>query len=149
MTIEDKKRAAIVAEALSWEMTPYHPHGCVKGVGVDCAMLPAAVYYKTGFIPKLSPDYANQWMYHRDEELYLAEIRKWAREVKRKELKPGDLVVWKFGRVYSHSAIVIDPPIVLHAVIRGRAVLRADMDMDEELRDRPRKYFSVFGRVGD
>ena len=140
---EAEQRAAIVAEAISWERTPYHPHARVKGVGVDCAMLPALVFEATGHCPEVNPEYSEQWMNHRDEELYLAEIRKWAREIDREQLGSGDLVVWKFGRVYSHSAIVIDPPIVIHAVIQGGAVIRADMDRDAELVSRPRRYFTV------
>jgi len=53
-------------------------------------------------------------------------------------------VIWKFGRTYSHSAIIIDPPVVLHAVIRGAAVVRADMNRDTDLAERPRRFFTLF-----
>lgn len=145
---EAEQRAAIVAEAISFEGTPYHAHGRLKGVGVDCAMFPALCYESTGFCPEVNPEYSEQWMHHRDEELYLAEIRKWAREIDREALAPGDLVVWKFGRTYSHSAIVIDPPLVIHAIIQGGAVIRADMDRDAELATRPRRYFTVIKAKG-
>lgn len=141
-------RAAIVAEAISWERTPYHPHARIKGVGVDCAQLPIAVYSACGCMPPIDPSYSQQWMMHRDEELYLGEIRRFARDIPLEEVRPGDLVVWKFGRVYSHSAIVIEAPLVIHAVLRGRAVIRADMSQDTDLRDRPRLAFSVFNRRG-
>lgn len=140
---EAEQRAAIVAEALSWERTPYAGHARIKGVGVDCAMLPALVYEATGYCPEVNPEYSEQWMQHRDEEIYLAEIKRWAHEIDEADLKAGDLVVWRFGRTYSHSAIVIDPPIVLHAVINAGAVVRADMNRDAELVHRPRRYFSV------
>jgi cell wall-associated NlpC family hydrolase len=148
---EAERRAAIVTEAMTWERTPYMPHARIKGVGVDCAQLPALVYAATGCIPELKPEYSSQWMNHRDEELYLEEIRRWAREIDENELQPGDLVVWKFGRTYSHSAIVIDPPIVLHALIKAGAVVRADMNAEEDFKrvNRPRKCFSVFTADGD
>jgi cell wall-associated NlpC family hydrolase len=89
-------------------------------------------------------------MNHHDEELYLAEIRNWAREIPFDELKPGDLVVWKFGRTFSHSAIVVDPPIVIHSAVRGSAVFRMNMEQDEDYREgaRPRLAFSVFNPDG-
>ena len=43
-------RQSIVAEALSWEGTPYHHHGRIKGVGVDCAMILAEVYHAVGLL---------------------------------------------------------------------------------------------------
>jgi cell wall-associated NlpC family hydrolase len=142
-------RAAIVAEAISWEGTPYHSHARIKGAGVDCAQLPAAVYSAAGCMPIVHPVYSEQWMMHRDDEIYLSEIRRFAREIAIEAIQPGDLVVWKFGRTYSHSAIVIDPPLVIHAVLKGRAVIRADIDGDEDLRSRPRMAFSVFNEAGD
>lgn len=145
---ETELRAAIVAEAISWERTPYHHHARLKGVGVDCAQLPAAVFEAVGAIPHLEPEYSEQWMIHRDEELYLAEIRRWARDIEVADARPGDLIVWKFGRTYSHSAIVIEPPLVIHAVVKGGAVIRADIERDEDLRDRPRLAFSVFDEAG-
>jgi cell wall-associated NlpC family hydrolase len=148
---EAEHRAAIVAEALEWERTPYHHHARIKGIGVDCAQLPAAVYEAAGAIPHLEPNYSAQWMMHRDEELYLEEIRRYAREIPLEAIQPADLIIWKFGRTYSHSAIVIDPPIVLHAVVKGGAVIRADIELDEDLKSlatNPRLAFSIFDPDG-
>jgi cell wall-associated NlpC family hydrolase len=141
---EPETRAAIVAEALTWEGTPYMSHARLKGVGVDCALLPASVYEAVGIIPTINPTYTADWMMHRDEEQFLSFVLPHAREIPEADLQPGDLVIWKFGRTFSHSAIVIDYPTVLHAVIRGGAVIRADMTQDVDLIDRPRKCFSVF-----
>lgn len=141
---EAEARAAIVAEALSWLMTPYHHCARIKGAGVDCAQMPAAVFEACGLVPHLAPEYSPQWMLHRDEEQYLSWIKPHAREITREELKPGDLAVYKFGRVYSHSAIVIDPPTVIHAMQRAGAVVLTDMDRDADLIGRPVLYFTVF-----
>lgn len=145
MATEAETRAAIVAEALSWLSTPYHHHGRIKGVGVDCAMLPAEVLEAVGAIPHLEPEYSPQWMLHRDEEKYLEWVRPYAREICREQVQPGDLVMWKFGRTYSHSAIVIDPPTIIHAVQRCQAVVLGNMDHDADLINRPALYFSLFG----
>lgn len=140
---EAEIRAAIVAEALSWERTPYHHNARIKGVGVDCAMLPTAIYHAAGLIPEVNPVYPRDWMMHRDEELFLQYVIPFGREITEEELQPGDLIMWKYGRTYSHSAILIERPIIIHAVIRGGFVLRGDMDQDTDLRDRPRRYFSI------
>lgn len=144
MRLSDPRRAAVVAEAISWELTPYHSHGRLKGIGVDCASLPACVYEAVGLIPHLAPDYSPQWMLHRDEEQFLSWITPHAREIDRADVGPGDFAIWKFGRCFSHGAIVIDLPEVIHAVIRGGGVVRGNADRDEDLRSREVKFFTLF-----
>lgn len=151
---ETALRAAIIAEALSWEGTPYLDGARIKRVGADCVQLPCAVFGPggVGIIPGIKPAYSAQHMLHCDdgEEFYLAEIRRWAREIDVSEVKPGDLVAWRFGRVYSHSAIVIAPPMVIHAAIKGGCVFQMNMDQDADYQParRPRKAFSVFNQDG-
>lgn len=139
------KRAEIVAEAISWEGTRYHPNARRKGEGVDCAQFPAAVYEAVGLVPHLAPEYSPQWMQHRDEEKFLSWVTPYAREISRDEVGPGDFAIWKFGRCFAHGAIVISLPEIIHAVIRGRAVIRGDVDRDEDLRTREVKFFTLFG----
>lgn len=144
---EAETRAAIVAEALSWEATPYMAGAMIKGVGCDCAMLPNAIYSALNLAPRQTISYTQDWMMHRDEEKFLSFVAPHAREITRDELGPGDLVMWKFGRTYSHSAIVIDMPTVLHAVVKGGAVIRANMNQDVDLIDRPARYFTLIGQT--
>lgn len=141
---EAEARAAVVAEALTWQGTPYHSRGRIKGVGVDCAMFPAACYEAVGLVPHLDPEYSPQWFMHRDEELYLQWVKPYAREIERDELGPGDFAIWKYGRTYSHGAIVIDPPLIIHAHGGAEAVVLGDMDREEELRIRPARFFTLF-----
>lgn len=136
-------REDVVREALSWEGTPYHARAKLKGIGVDCAMFPAACYGAVGLVPELNPRYPPDWMLHRDEERFLSFVTPYAREIDRDQLGPGDFAIWKFGRTYSHGAIVIDPPHVIHACIKG-GVIRGDMDRDEDLRSRPVRFFTLF-----
>lgn len=137
-------RDDVVREALTWEGTPYHSHARLKGIGVDCAQLPMMVYASVGLMVAEHIAYSSQSMLHQDEEHYIAVVSRLAREITRAELLPGDFVIWKFGRSYSHGAIVIDLPEVLHAAVREGAVVRANIDRDEELRERPARYFSPF-----
>jgi cell wall-associated NlpC family hydrolase len=142
---EHNIRAAIVAEALSWVSTPYHHSGRIKGVGVDCAMLPAEVMERVGLIPHINPEYAHDAMYHEDAEAYLAWVLPYAREIEREQAQPGDLIVFRFGRTYSHSAIVINMPMCIHAAIRAGCVVPVDIDADTDLNWRKRRYFTIVG----
>ena len=68
---EVETRAAIVAEALTWEGTPYMHGAMLKGVGTDCAMLPNAIYSALDLAPRQAISYTQDWMMHRDEEKFL------------------------------------------------------------------------------
>jgi hypothetical protein len=46
----EKRRRALEWEASSWVGTPFHAHARLKGVGVDCVQLAAALYIATGFL---------------------------------------------------------------------------------------------------
>lgn len=137
-------RLDVVREALTWELTPYHHRARIKGVGVDCANLPAAVYEAVGLIPNVDPEYSRQWMFHKDEEQFLSYITPYAQEIERDQVGPGDLIVWKFGRVYSHSAIVLNYPEIIHALARTKLVVRGNADKDPEFIDRPVRYFTLW-----
>jgi cell wall-associated NlpC family hydrolase len=129
-----EQRAAVIAEAKSWIRTPYHTNAAVKGAGADCALLPLAVYSEVlGWDPPSLPKYVMQWHLHRDEEKYLNYVRSLgAVEITLADLQPGDFVLWRVGRVYSHGAIVIAWPKVLHA-INPRGVVYGDVSRDEML----------------
>jgi NlpC/P60 family putative phage cell wall peptidase len=117
------QRAAIVAEARTWLGTPYHHRAALKGVGADCAMFPLAVYKAVGLVPEdvAVDDYPMDWAFHRNEERYLAMVERFGHEIGRDRLGPGDFVVWRFGRTFSHGAIVIEPPRVIHAYVEPAA----------------------------
>jgi cell wall-associated NlpC family hydrolase len=107
-------RAAVLEEARTWLRTPFHHEGRSKGAGVDCAMLLAEVYERAGQIPRVLPEhYPHDWHLHRDEERFLAWLLKFAHQVE--EPLPGDIAIFRIGRTWSHGAIVINWPIVIHA----------------------------------
>ncbi|OGT54693.1 MAG: hypothetical protein A3E01_09925 [Gammaproteobacteria bacterium RIFCSPHIGHO2_12_FULL_63_22] len=149
------QRAAVVLEALSFEGTAYHHMGRLKikrgadGAvldrgGVDCAQLPFLVYYNAGLIPFIPLEYyPEEWFVHRSEERFLATIEAYAHQVE--EPKPGDLAIWKFGRCFSHSAIVIDPawPAIIHSVRSAGCVLR-DSGLGGHHADKPRRFYSLW-----
>lgn len=126
---EGEARAAVVAEAWSWVGTPYVPNGAVKGRrgGVDCARFPLAVYQAVGLVPKDfdPPHYSPQWHIHRSEEKYMAVVLRFAKEVSappKREVLPGDFVLFKIALAFAHGAIVVEWPHIIHAVSNAMVV---------------------------
>jgi NlpC/P60 family putative phage cell wall peptidase len=154
--LEIAQRRAVVAEARSWLGTPYHHEAQVKGAGVDCAQLLIGVFSAPGVAliePLDVPRYPPDWHLHRSAERYLAIVLDHAREIAGPP-GPGDIVLWRFGRCFSHGAIVVDWPTVIHAYV-GRACVLEDAEAAVWLstigeraeghgRPRPRRFFSLW-----
>ncbi len=142
-------RQAVVAEALSWLGTPYAHRQRLKGVGVDCAQLPLAVYAAAGVIGEADVGaYAAQWHLHRGEELYLRHLQALGgREIARGEALAGDFAIWRYGRTFSHGAILVGQGAQVVHACRGLGVLLGDIGADEDLRTRPMRLFTL-DRVG-
>ncbi|NLR74203.1 MULTISPECIES: NlpC/P60 family protein [Leeia] len=138
---EAEQRQQVLAEARSWLGTPYHHQGRVKGVGVDCAMILCDIYHQVGLIPWIDPrPYPPDWHFHRDDERYLGWLKQYARPVAQPQ--PGDVAVWRFGRCFSHGAVVVDDTLVLHAYFKQGVVLaRRD---ETPLADRPVRFYSLW-----
>lgn len=146
---EQAARARIVEVARNWLGTSYHTGGRVKGAGADCLTLLAEVYAEAGIVaPVEIPYYPNDWHLHRAVERYLEGLRQYAHEVA--QPLPGDIALWKFGRCFSHGAIVVDWPVIIHAYI-GRDCTLENADAAQWLSHiggseklRPVRFFSVF-----
>lgn len=140
--MSDAQRVAVVTEASTWLGTPYHHRARLKGVGVDCAQILIAVYAHLGLAPEIDPgEYAHDWHLHQGEELYMAWLSKaGARPVQTPGL--GDMALFRFGRTYSHGAIVVGPDELVHSYLR-RGVIRSRLT-EEPLHGRPVQYWSVF-----
>lgn len=148
-------RHRIVSVAQGWVGTPYHPGARKKGVGCDCLTLLAGIYEEAGCLPAVPiPYYPQDWHLHRGEERYQQGLLQYAREFSGPP-EPGDIVLWKFGRCFSHGAIVVDWPRIIHATLkRGCIEENAEAahwlsgygkhDGHAQLASRPVKYFSIF-----
>lgn len=140
---DEEQRIAVVREAWSWMLTPWHDRARIKDVGVDCAQFPAAVYEAAGLIPHIEPAYNRQWALNQSRELYVEWILQFAHEIEAKSVNIGDIGVWKFGRAHSHGGIFIARNQIVHAVM-GVGVTRDETDRQEDLRTRSVRYFSVW-----
>jgi cell wall-associated NlpC family hydrolase len=140
---EAERRAAVVAEALTWLGTPWHHRARIKGVGVDCAQFPLAVYANCGLIdPFDTGEYPRDWHIHKGVERYVTFVLPFAREVGQADVGPGDLVLCQIGRVFSHGVIVTAWPRGIHAAVNEGAVVLCDLDRDVGLISGPRRYFT-------
>jgi cell wall-associated NlpC family hydrolase len=153
---EEAERARVVAVARSFLRTPYHHAGRLKGAGVDCLTLLAETFCEAGLVPHIAlPHYPHDWHLHREAERYLNGLLRYTREIEGPP-QPGDVVLWKFGRCYSHAAIVVEWPLVIHAFVNQGCVLedaekaarlaRVGENGPEQGRPRPRRYFSYWGK---
>lgn len=149
----DPRRAAVIDEAMAWCGTPFLHATMIKGRGVDCIMLLVAAFSAAGVTPLIDPrPYPQGWHLHRNVELYLAGLLQWGHEVAHPE--PGDVGVWKFGRCYSHGAILCTPfrddpnphrreGEIVHSLQRNGLVIREGVT-NGELIYRPVKWFSPY-----
>lgn len=136
-------RQRVVDEVVTWLGTPFHHEARVKGAGVDCLMLLAEVYERAGVVGHVDPPhYPPDWNFHHDVERYLEGLLRYVCEIEGPPL-PGDVALFKVARTFSHGAIVIDWPRVVHAhwangVVWGDATLNP-------LAGRAVRFFTPFG----
>ena len=137
-------REDIVAEALSWIGTPFHDCAGIKGVGTDCANFPYGVVVSLGLGPaRRIPPYSPQVMMHSNAELFVPIVLEYANELPPDStILPADLVLWKMGRSFSHGAIIIDWPRVVHAC-SPHGVIRDDALRNPRLSSKPRRFFRL------
>ncbi len=149
MRDEQAERAAVVAEARRWIGTPYHHAADIHGAGVDCGMLIVRVFVDNGLCAPFDPrPYPADWHLHRSEERYLGFVFDRCREVD--AAQPGDVVVFRYGRCYSHGGIVTcrDPLAFVHAYRPARRVVEEELAQNLELcaGSRQRRFFSYWTR---
>ena len=140
--MSQEQRQAVIAEARKWIGTPYHLNAQIVGVGVDCGTFLTAVFEGAGLIER--PDlgtFTPDFNLHRGDEVYLGWLRKYCRQVT--TARPGDIVVYRFGRIFAHGALVLDWPQIIHCYT-GRGVILADAT-DATLAPRQGSIWSFWG----
>ena len=142
-------RAAVVAAAREWIGTPYHHMADIKGVGCDCAMLLVRVYCDLGIVAPFDPrPYVRDWHLHRSEERYLEFLLE--RATPTREPGPADIILFPFGRCYSHGGIVTrtDPLTIVHAFHPAGLVLEEEIARNADMASRlPRALYATHGSV--
>jgi cell wall-associated NlpC family hydrolase len=140
--MDAQTRQRVVAEALSWQGTPYAHNQATKGRAADCALFPLAVYQAAGVLGTVDvPRYSAQWYLHKDEEIYLQKVIELG-GVETAALEPGNFIIWRIGRTYSHGGIILAWPGIIHALAR-QSVIQADATNDGIVSRKPYKVFEL------
>ncbi|CAK0767738.1 Hydrolase [Gammaproteobacteria bacterium] len=138
---EQEQRAAVIREAKTWLGTPYHLNAKVKGAGVDCGTFLISSFHGAGLIPDVNlGTFFSDFHLHKTDEVYLRWILEFCRPVDVAE--PGDIILYRYGRILAHGALVVDYPRIIHAPKEG--VVYGDGD-DDILRKRAAGIFSFWG----
>lgn len=102
-----------------------------------------AVFEDVGLVSPIDPGrYPVSWHLHQSEERYMAALD--ARANRTDHPRPGDIALFRFGRCFSHAAIVVDGSRVVHAYNRhgqGRVVF-GSLAM-KPLGDRPVIFYDM------
>lgn len=148
-------RQKIVTFARSWLGTPFRDGARLKHVGVDCANLPAAVYFESGVLktnPVFKP-YSPQIYLHRRpdgtwDDTYLRTLLEIGAEVGMREIAerdagPGDLALFQIAHSYTHGGIIESWPDSIIHPIRPHGVI-CSSTREGFVKFRKRKVFSIF-----
>ncbi|MGB8366358.1 MAG: hypothetical protein ACLQUZ_05430 [Rhizomicrobium sp.] len=148
-------RAAIVREGLSWVGTPFRDCADIKGPdgAVDCAMLLVRCYVDTGRLAPFDPrPYPARWHLHKSRERFLEWVEDKLGGQRVESPRLGDVVIWQFGRCFSHGAILINSEEVVHAYSHARMCLTSRLDehplcyvaLNSREWPRPVRYYDVW-----
>jgi cell wall-associated NlpC family hydrolase len=144
MSLDRSRPTDIVAEALTWLGTPWHHRAAIKGAGVDCGGLLIAVLTSTSAIgPVDVPEYPSDFALHRDREWFAELVAEYADPIAGPPA-PADIVLYRYGRSFSHGAFVVDWPTIIHAA-RGRGVVLDDAERNAELQSRVSSVWRLRG----
>lgn len=128
-----ERRAAFVRDALTWKGTPFVPHGCVRGAGVDCVNVGKAIYAAQGFTLPALPEYSmDEGKHLKLSKLcaYIEATGKFLRIGGREESKlatVGDTLCFRYRGVAHHTGYMLARRQFLHALF-GRTFTLGDLD---------------------
>ena len=118
-------RKTLVKTALTWLDTPYQHQVGLKGVGVDCAYLIGKIAEECGLIDNFVVEpYSIEWHLHSREERMCNIVESFgAMQIPIGELKMGDILAFRYGRVCSHLGLMLPDNRFIHAHLKSKKVL--------------------------
>lgn len=123
--------AQLKQEAEQWIGTPFVSHACVRGAGVDCIHLIAAIYLACGVIKSFHPPkYALDSGSHNADSQLLAWLDAHPRFVRlssQSTPRIGDILCFNLGMSEHHIAALIDERKFIH-VLPTRFVILSSLD---------------------
>jgi cell wall-associated NlpC family hydrolase len=111
-------RQKVLDEAETWLGTPFHHLQRCKGAGVDCGQFLIGVFHGCGLIPPVKTQYyTRDFHLHRSEEWYKTLVEEFSHKIGPEEVLPADVVLYRVGRVFSHGAIIVQWPRIIHSYV--------------------------------
>ncbi len=107
-----EKIAALSVVANAWRGTPFMPNAAVKGAGVSCQKLVAAIYIETGVWPadKHIPEGPMDWSHAHKESLvekFMAEQTEFVLVPPAQSPAPGDMLGIQIGGCIHHCGLLL------------------------------------------
>jgi len=110
--------------------TPYHHCGRIEGVGIDCANLLCLVYEEAGLAPHCDPrPYPPDWAMHRGEERFIRWLE-FCGGTRCEAPRAGVVALFRYGRCFSHGAIMLDDVQCVHAYKPSGKVIISRIDQE-------------------
>lgn len=139
---EADARARVELETRKWIGLPYRDGARLRGISGDCTFV-ACVYEDAGLIPHVQIDpYSPQAHMNRESSIYINTVKNYAVETESPGV--GDLVLYWFGRDFSHGGIVVSPgwPRIIHADKAAGYIIEAIGDKANLMLAKQRKFFT-------
>jgi cell wall-associated NlpC family hydrolase len=96
------------AEEFAEKKVPYRHRGTTEQ-GCDCTGLLIAIVRSLGYLAKYTlPWYARDWNLHSNRGDHLSDqIGKFADAIPKSQSRPGDVLLFKFGKCIAHAAVLV------------------------------------------
>lgn len=142
------KRQDIIIEAKKWLGTKWQHQASLKQVACDCVGLVRGVYRElTGIDVDIAIDYPATWHLFKKEERLYAEAKRHMVEIRKDEVRPGDVLVFGFyDHPASHVGILTSPDTFIHSYQDIGQVI--ETRLDDAWKKRLRFAFSYPGVLG-
>jgi cell wall-associated NlpC family hydrolase len=117
------------AAALPWLDTPFAAYARVKGAGVDCVNLVAAIYVECGALAEFNPPRycLDAGVHTKDSQLmaWLDGSPKFWRVVMPRDgaVRAGDTLCFNLGLSEHHVALMLDANKLIHVLPRRRVII--------------------------
>lgn len=108
-------RNEIITEARSWLGTKWHHQAALKGVACDCVGLIRGIYSVLVEPITVKVNYSQEWPLFRSEEKMHQQVKKYFTEIPLSEAKPGDILLFGFGKGPAyHAGILSYDDFIIH-----------------------------------
>lgn len=126
-----EKIAQLQFNAALWIGTPFMPNASIRGAGVSCQKLVAALYRECGVINFEVPEGPMDWSQANQRSLiseFMATVPHFGAVASCAEIIPGDMLGFKIGGCVHHCGVVIATDGQFIHCVRGRGTFLSNLN---------------------